>query len=244
MSRPKSNNRDKAFKLWVKSGRTRESASIARELGISPGQVRKWKHLDAWDARPNQGRGAPIGNTNAKGNKGGGAPVGNSNGYKNGNYASMWMSRLETEQRIRMMKTETVPIKMVQNEIFLLEVREDMLMKSIYDIHDGWDATSKEERFEAFQEEVGEMLKFEDGVGKMVPVTAERIQLAERKIKEPQKLERLLSIQNTLNNVQGRKLRFIQLLDQFSRNELTDEELRLRISRMQLEVKKLKEDAW
>lgn len=68
--------RDKALKAWLKSGKTRKLADIAEWLGVSAGQVRKWKHECNWDAEPlKKPRGAPIGNQNAVGNSGGsGAP--------------------------------------------------------------------------------------------------------------------------------------------------------------------------
>ncbi|MNI92359.1 hypothetical protein D3C73_1501390 [compost metagenome] len=62
--------------------------------------------------------------------------------------------------------------------------------------------------------------------------------------KTPQMLERLLAIEGQLSNVQGRKLKCIALLDQFDRNELTTAELQLKVERMQLEVNKLRTEAW
>ena len=49
MARPRSPNRDKAFHLWVDSGKKRKLKDIAEELGISEEQVRKWKNQDKWD---------------------------------------------------------------------------------------------------------------------------------------------------------------------------------------------------
>ncbi len=249
MSRHKSENRDKAFRLWVKSGRTRDSASIARELGISPGLVRKWKYLDAWDAKPSPGKGAPKGNKNAVGNKGGSAPPGNRNAYKNGNYESMWLSQIAVEHKVKLMKVETDPRQILLNEITLLDYREFLMMKNMKEIDEGLDKLSIERRYEYYQEEDGdaegaETLKFVDGVPKFQPAIVERKRIVEEKTKEPQKLERILQIHNALTAVQGRKIKCISLLDQFDRNELTVEELKLRIERMQLEVNKLRTETW
>ncbi|WP_187290096.1 hypothetical protein, partial [Mycobacterium tuberculosis] len=74
--------------------------------------------------------------------------------------------------------------------------------------------------------------------------TAERMKLIERKLKKGPKLEKLLAIERELSNVQTRRMRCAMLIDQYDRNELTDEELRLKIERMQLEVNKLKAEAW
>ena len=49
MPRPRSPNRDKAFELWLESGKSRTLKEIAQELGVSESQVRKWKNLDKWD---------------------------------------------------------------------------------------------------------------------------------------------------------------------------------------------------
>lgn len=49
MARPRSPNRDKAFRLWVDSGKKRKLKDIAEELVVSEEQVRKWKNQDKWD---------------------------------------------------------------------------------------------------------------------------------------------------------------------------------------------------
>lgn len=85
-------NRLKALKIWLKSGREKKPKDIANELGITSGQVRKWKSVDRWDDIPDSQpkRGAPYRNRNAIGNKGGGAPKGNQNALKHG-YFSKWL---------------------------------------------------------------------------------------------------------------------------------------------------------
>lgn len=84
MSRERSPDRVKAFKLWVKSGRKLKPTEIAEKIGVSPEMIRKWKSIDKWDDKPDPTRGAPRGNKNAKGNKGGSAPIGNTNALKHG----------------------------------------------------------------------------------------------------------------------------------------------------------------
>ena len=49
MARPRSPNRDKAYQLWLESGKTRQLKDIADELNVSEEQVRKWKNQDQWD---------------------------------------------------------------------------------------------------------------------------------------------------------------------------------------------------
>lgn len=161
----------------------------------------------------------------------------------------MWMSQIAAEHKFKLMKMETDPREILVNEIALLEYREFLLMKNMKDIESGEDRLSIERRYEFYEEEDGEAsgaetLKFIDGVPKFEPVTVQRKQLVEEKTKEPQKLERILQIHNALTAVQGRKMRCIALLDQFDKNELTNDELKLRIERMQLEVNRLKAEAW
>lgn len=75
---------------------------IAEELGISAGQVRKWKFIDRWDEIPDtqpKRRGAPYRNKNAVGNKGGGAPKDNKNAEKHGMF-SKWLPNDEELQEI------------------------------------------------------------------------------------------------------------------------------------------------
>jgi uncharacterized protein YjcR len=244
VSRRRSEFRDKAFSMWERSGRTMRLSDIAKRLGISPSLVRKWKHLDAWDARPRRKRGGQPGNQNAVGNRGGGAPPGNKNAWKHGMYESLWMSQVAAEHKFKLMKMETDPREILVNEIRLLELREHNALKYMNDILNGWDAEQTEERYSAYKEEVGERPEVKDGALEWVPVTEERLELAERKIKKQPVLERLLAIENALSMIQSRKIRCIQLLDQFDRNELTTEELKLRIEKMQLERDKLRAEVW
>lgn len=244
MSRQRSDKRNKAFHIWEKSGRAIPLVQIAKRLGTSASLVRKWKYEDAWDAKPTRKRGGQPGNNNAIGNKGGGAPPGNKNNWKNGKYESMWLSEVAMENRLKLMKMETNPLAILLNELRLLEYREFKLMRYINMIESGWDGKNVEEKFQIFREEAGEEPLFQDNLLKFQPIIEEKTELIERKIKTPQMLERILIIENTLTQVQARKTRCIALLDQFDRNELTTEELQLKIQRMKLEVNKLEAEAW
>ncbi|NOU70809.1 hypothetical protein GC098_05090 [Paenibacillus sp. LMG 31458] len=52
MSRKRSPDREKALKLWLKSGRQMKPVQIADKLGVSAAIVRKWKSMDGWDKLP------------------------------------------------------------------------------------------------------------------------------------------------------------------------------------------------
>lgn len=49
MPRERSPNRDLAKHLWLDSGKTRMLKDIAKELGVSDEQIRKWKNQDKWE---------------------------------------------------------------------------------------------------------------------------------------------------------------------------------------------------
>ena len=49
MPRARSPKRDKAYQIWIKSNKTKTSKEIAKELGVSESQIRKWKAQDKWN---------------------------------------------------------------------------------------------------------------------------------------------------------------------------------------------------
>ncbi len=92
MPRARSPNRVKAKELWVESGKKRRLKDIAKELGVSEEQVRKWKNQDKWESdnkvtlpkgksNVTKQKGGQPGNKNAEGH---GAPEGNKNAEKYG----------------------------------------------------------------------------------------------------------------------------------------------------------------
>ena len=148
MPRPRSPNRDKAFELWLESGKNRTIKNISEELGVSENQVRKWKNQDKWENRealPNvtKSNGNTIqtnGNiTNqskpAKRKRGG--QKGNKNRYEHGLYANPTMDmiprqELERLQRMDFEDEESIII----DEIILLTSRERQLLESIQKYQD------------------------------------------------------------------------------------------------------------
>ena len=148
MPRARSPNRDKAFELWLESGKNRTLKEIAQELGVSESQVRKWKNLDKWDeaqALPNVTK--SIGNAaESKGNvtieektpkRKRGGQKGNQNRYEHGLYANPTMDmiprqELERLQRMDFEDEESIII----DEIILLTSREKQLLESIQKYQD------------------------------------------------------------------------------------------------------------
>lgn len=252
MSRERSPNREKAFKLWCEGGRTRKLSSIAKELGVRPEIIRKWKHIDNWEERPDPGprrRGAPDGNQNAVGNKGGrGGPSRNKHALKHGEYETIWLDALEPDEQIRLMEVETDPIKQIENEIRLLELRERRMLQLRAKIMDGWDSSavsSKSESFQRITEGIGDIPEFSD-TGELI--TDRRIETfmkeTERTTKTTQKLERILAIEDALTRVQDKKAKCVDLLVKIEARALSEEEQRVRIDKLKAEVNKMRQEAW
>lgn len=148
MPRPRSPNRDKAFELWLESGKSRTIKNISEELGVSENQVRKWKNQDKWDeaqALPNVTK--SIGNAaESKGNvtieektpkRKRGGQKGNQNRYVHGLYANPTMDMIPQEElnRLSQMNFDN-PAELLIDEIMLLTVRERQLMESIQKYQD------------------------------------------------------------------------------------------------------------
>ena len=155
MARPRSPNRDKAYQLWLESGKTRQLKEIAAELGVSEEQVRKWKNKDQWDkvTLPNskgnvtkqrggqpgnqnaKGYGAPEGNQNALGH---GAPEGNKNAVTTGEFETLFFDCLNTEEKQLVAAIPANKERLLMQEIQLLTVRERRMLKRINSLSDGY----------------------------------------------------------------------------------------------------------
>lgn len=122
MTREKSPDREKALKIWLKSGRQKKPSEIADELGLNASTVRKWKSTDKWEGIPLTGRprGAPKGNKNARGNKGGkGGPEGNQKALKHG-FFSKFMPQDPEFMEIREIVETMSPADMIWENILTL----------------------------------------------------------------------------------------------------------------------------
>jgi len=117
VAKPRDPNRDKAFKLWVKSGRQMKPSEIAAKLGVDAARVRKWKSEDSWESKPDPKRGAPRGNKNAKDNKGGGAPVGNVNAFVHGLFSKQILPNNPRLREIFQASDKLSPIDLLWTQI-------------------------------------------------------------------------------------------------------------------------------
>lgn len=144
MPRARSPNRERAFQLWKKSDGKRELKDIAAELGVSPEQVRKWKHADNWNAKiekvtlpkgkgnvTKRKRGGQPGNKNAVGNSGGGAPKGSANALKHGGYSPVYWDTLTDEEKALLDSEDKDSETLLREEIALLSIRERRILERI-----------------------------------------------------------------------------------------------------------------
>ena len=143
MPRPRSPNRDKAFELWLESGKNRTIKNISEELGVSENQVRKWKNQDNWEnkeALPN----VTISNGNTAQTNGNvtnqskpakrkrGGQKGNQNRYEHGLYANPTMDMIPRQELERLQRMDFADEEsIIIDEIILLTSRERQLMESI-----------------------------------------------------------------------------------------------------------------
>lgn len=100
MPRQRNPNRNKAYKLWEKSGRTLSPKEIGQKLGESPRLISRWKSEDKWADKSVPKPGAPKGNKNAKGNRGGtGGPPRNTHAETHGAYSKVYFDTLDDDER-------------------------------------------------------------------------------------------------------------------------------------------------
>ncbi|POZ56227.1 hypothetical protein LYSIN_01010 [Lysinibacillus sphaericus] len=81
MARPRNPKRDEAFQMWLDSKGKMLLKNIAEQLKLSDSQIRKWKNQDKWDDRLKSNVTKSISNV-TKRNRG--APTGNSNAKGHG----------------------------------------------------------------------------------------------------------------------------------------------------------------
>jgi len=143
----RSPERDKAFKLYEKSGKTMKNSEIASKLGVSASQVAKWKSQDKWDSEslPNEKvkgkksqkskgnkKGGQKGNKNAIGNSGGeGGPIGNDKHLIHGGYSNAYWDTLNDEEKSIIDDMPQDEETLLIDQIKLYTVRERRILQAI-----------------------------------------------------------------------------------------------------------------
>lgn len=223
MARPRSPNRDKAFQLWLESGKKRQLKDIAVELQVSEEQVRKWKNQDQWDkvTLPNgkgnvtkRNKGGQPGNRNAAGH-GGTGPPGNKNAVTTGEFETLLFDCLDDEEKRLVASVPSDKQRLLLQEIQLLTVRERRMLK----------------RIEAIKESVESLASGEPADG--MTLVSRRYGTEKDKetdLKEYRgKLGQIQAIEEALTRVQARKQRAVESLHKFGFDD----------SQLQIETRKL-----
>lgn len=221
MARPRSPNRDKAFQMWLESGKKRQLKDIAAELQVSEEQVRKWKNQDKWDkvTLPNakgnvtkKNKGGQPGNKNAAGH-GGTGPPGNKNAVTTGEFEALLFDCLDEEERCLIASIPEDKHTLLLQEIQLLSVRERRMLK----------------RIESIKRSAGYMEGEGGTEGGMTLVSVETGEQGTKK-KYEGKLGQIQAIEEALTRVQARKQRAIEALHKFGYD---DEHLKLESKRLE-----------
>lgn len=245
MPRARSPNRDKAFELWIASEGRRELKDIAKELGVSQEQVRKWKHADEWDKRthtvtlPNgkghvtkRNPGGQRGNKNAVGH---GPPLGSKNGFKHGAYERI-MAGLLSEDEAEVFTDEETGTDVeaeLRSTLAALNAKEIRLMKHINNITAaakggqivrGVDKTSSDIRKGIFtKDDKGHIVPTDDA--EVFPAVIQNTTATHT----TSMYDALHKLEAELDRVQGRKVKILSKL----------EDIKVQRQRLELERKRL-----
>ncbi len=146
----RSPEREKAYKLYIKSNKTARNKEIAEKLGVSASLVAKWKSQDKWNSEDlpkekvkskSNGKtkggkpGAPYGNCNAFANRGG-PPLGNTNSLKHGGYSRIYFDSLTEEEKELADDMPKDEETLLIDQIKLYSVRERRIMLAIQKVKD------------------------------------------------------------------------------------------------------------
>ncbi|EAO7438448.1 hypothetical protein DP375_11080 [Listeria monocytogenes] len=234
MARKRDPRRIEAKNLWLESGGEMKLVDIANKLGCSSNQIRKWKSTEKWsiddeiesvpksksnvtnekeryhklkgnsNAIGNRG-GAPQGNSNAVGNIGGSAPPGNKNAVTTGEFETLsWEFLTEREQQLYENMDGNL-VTHINRTIRELEIRKRRMMERIANIEksisDVEISTLKQLREKEY---IGEKN------GKKVVLHRQELVTVEERERVTAKIDRILSIENSLNNVTSQLIRAIK----------------------------------
>lgn len=228
MSRKSSPKRLKALKIWLQSGREKKLKDIAKEVGVSDSQVRKWKSVDRWDEIPESipnKRGAPYRNKNALGNKGG-APEGNQNALKHGMFKKWLPNDDELREIYDSVREGMSSLDIVYEEILVMFTNFIRAQKIMY-VRDQDDMTKEIKKEKSFSkdksssEEVEYEIQFAwDKQAKLLTASAAASRALTSKIKQYEEMVRSLP------------------------PEEVKEEHRLRVAKLKADIDAVKSKAW
>ncbi|EAH0262789.1 hypothetical protein D4V23_13630 [Listeria monocytogenes] len=244
MARKRDPRRIEAKNLWLESDGKMKLVDIAKKIGCSSNQIRKWKSTEKWsvndeiesvpksnsnvtnekeryhnlkgngNAIGNRG-GAPPGNSNAIGNTGGSAPIGNKNAVTTGEYETLsWEFMTERERQLYDSMDGNL-VTHINQTIRELEIRKRRMMERIANIEKSMSDVEKSTLKQLRDKEyIGEK------DGKKVRLYKQELVTVEEREKVTAKIDRLLSLENSLNNVTNQLIRAIKQQSDLEQAEL------------------------
>ncbi|EAF5461925.1 hypothetical protein CPC87_06910 [Listeria monocytogenes] len=244
MARKRDPRRIEAKNMWLKSGGEMKLVDIANKLNCSSNQIRKWKSTEKWsiddeiesvpksnsnvtnekeryyklkgnsNAIGNRG-GAPPGNSNAVGNAGGSAPIGNKNAVTTGEFETLSWEFLTERERQLYESMDGNLVTHINRTIRELEIRKRRMMERIANIEKSMSdveiSTLKQLREKEY---IGEKN------GKKVVLHRQELVTVEEREKVTAKIDRMLSLENSLNNVTNQLIRAIKQQSDLEQAEL------------------------
>lgn len=222
LPRKRSENRDRAFEIYVEHGGNITNREIANLLEEDEKVVAVWKSRDKWNvvqqsknSCTTNKKGGQPGNKNATG------PPGNKNAVKTGEFETLFFDALDPEEQRLVDALPTSKEKLLLQEIQLLTVRERRMMHRIEAVKD---ATEQED--DGTSIEGMTLVKRQSGMEKD----------KETDLKEYHgKLGQIQAIEDALTRVQARKQKAIDSLHRFGFDDA-----RLEIELMRLDLASLK----
>ncbi|EAE3064597.1 hypothetical protein E1021_10570 [Listeria monocytogenes] len=247
MARKRDPRRIEAKNMWLESNGEMKLVEIAGKLGCSSNQIRKWKSTEKWsiddeiesvpksnsnvtnekeryhtlkgnsNAVGNRG-GAPPGNANAIGNAGGGAPFKNKNALFTGEFETLsWEFMTEREQQLYESMDGNL-VTHINQTIRELEIRKRRMMERIANIEKSMSDVEKSTLKQLRDKEyIGEK------DGKKVRLYKQELVTVEEREKVTARIDRILSIENSLNNVTNQLIRAIKQQSDLEQAELKKE---------------------
>lgn len=204
--------RKKALELYIKQAGQISSREIADKLGISYGQVRKWKCADKWDDELKKPRrGGQPGNKNTVGH---GAPHGNINAETHGAYT---VPRVETWSADRRAWLDTLTLNFDDNALDQykrLKAKELDLEQRIFTLDQEDEDTLHLDRLTTMEMPDGGEMKYRT---------------------ESTAFSRRMQLEAELNRVHGR---ILKLLDSMRNAEMERQRIRLERERFQFAKQK------
>ncbi|WP_223201769.1 phage terminase small subunit [Listeria monocytogenes] len=234
MARKRDPRRIEAKNMWLESGGKMKLVDIANKLGCSSNQIRKWKSTEKWsiddeiesvpksnsnvtnekeryhklkgnsNAIGNRG-GAPPGNGNAVGNIGGSAPIGNKNAVTTGEFETLSWEFLTERERQLYESMDGNLVTHINQTIRELEIRKRRMMERIANIEKSMSDIERSTLKQLREKEyIGEKN------GKKVILHRQELVTVEERERVTAKIDRILSIENSLNNVTSQLIRAIK----------------------------------